>query len=298
MIRSVLELRCSNRLTRVPATLLVFGGLSLGALSAGCAGAEATGSGGSGSTGSSTTAKGTTAAATTAAAATAASGSTSTGSGSGFACLGAPLPTTAPATITITGNSTTAGLSGQMLLPTVTIDLFEGTATVPTKSTTSDLNGAYSVLISTSGVPVDGYIHGTKATYKDSYLYPPRPLATDTGNATLLLVTPGTFGLLESLGGVTQNAGDGWIGVVVSDCNDMPVAGATVTTAPAGTVRYNAAGGVPSNTATATDADGVAYVFNVAAGDVTVQAQAGGNTLREHVINARADVVTTTVIQP
>jgi hypothetical protein len=96
---------------------------------------------------------------------------------------------------------------------------------------------------------------------------------------------------------VTQAAGNGFMGVVVSDCSGMPVAGATVTTTPSGTVRYNQAG-IPSNTAMVTDADGVAYVFNVPAGTVTVGASAQGTTFRAHDVLVRADVLTTTVVAP
>jgi len=70
-----------------------------------------------------------------------------------------------------------------------------------------------------------------------------------------------------------------------------------VSSTPAGTVRYNAGGG-PSSSATSTASDGIAYIANVTAGNVTVQANASGHTLRQHVVNARADVITLTEIQP
>mgnify|MGYP000721106327 CR=1 FL=1 len=53
---------------------------------------------------------------------------------------------------------------------------------------------------------------------------------------------------------------------------------------PLGDMRMSEAGG----------ADGVAYVLNVTAGDVVVMASAGGHALRQHTVNARADVVTLT----
>src|SRR6266487_3388173 len=43
---------------------------------------------------------------------------------------------------------------------------------------------------------------------------------------------------------------------------------------------------------------GDAYIANVVAGNVTVMATASGNTLRKHVVNARADAITVTEIQP
>ena len=54
-------------------------------------------------------------------------------------------------------------------------------------------------------------------------------------------------------------------------------------------------GGLGSSSATLV---GALLVANVAAGNVTVQATAGGHTLRQHVVNARADVITVTEIRP
>jgi hypothetical protein len=103
--------------------------------------------------------------------------------------------------------------------------------------------------------------------------------------------------LLSAIAGQTQQAGKGMIGLVVADCNGVPLAGATVTSEPAGTVVYDN-GSLPSSSATSTGADGRAYIFNVTAGTVNVRASSGGMTLRAHDINARADVVTTTAIEP
>src|SRR6266550_4136474 len=125
-------------------------------------------------------------------------------------------------------------------------------------------------------------------------------LAADTSN------TPGFYSLTITTGGTPVN---GYVRVTDSAhistyaypavplAAGTPVAGATVSSTPAGTVRYNA-GGVPSSTATSTADDGVAYIANVAAGDVTVKASASGHTLRQHVVNAHADAITLTQIQP
>jgi len=42
----------------------------------------------------------------------------------------------------------------------------------------------------------------------------------------------------------------------------------------------------------------VVALREIAAGNVTVMATAGGNTLRQHIVNARADAITVTEIQP
>jgi hypothetical protein len=278
-----------------------FAGLCAVALSAvsviGCAGGD-TGAGGSAATG------GTNGATATNAAVTAASGTTqaatsgaTTGTGMGFPCSGQPLPTTAPATINVGGNTVTVGLGGQQALPDVAVEVFVGASATPVATTTSNAQAAYTFPLNTGGTPLDGYIHGTKATYMDTYLYPPSPLAADQMNASVLVISSNIFSLLQNFASVTQTAGNGFIGIVVSDCSQMPVGGATVTTVPAGTVRYNVSN-VPSNTAMTTDIDGVAYVFNLPPGTVTVQATANGTPLRQHDIMVRADVVTTTAILP
>jgi hypothetical protein len=144
---------------------------------------------------------------------------------------------------------------------------------------------------------VNGFLQVTKSGYLPTYAYPARPIAAnDTIN--VLAITSAEFGVLGTLVGEIHQAGNGFIGVVVRDCSGTPLAGATVQTSPAAdTVKYNAAG-APSAAATSTAADGVAYVFNVAAGNVTVMATANGHTLRQHVVNARANVITLTEIQP
>ena len=161
--------------------------------------------------------------------------------------------------------------------------------------------------LTTGGTPLDGYLVGHKdasnMTFMDTYLYPPAPLAANTAQGRLLMLTSGsggTFGTLQSLAGVTQASGKAFVGVVVADCNYQPIAGATIKDPPAGsTVVYNSASGLPSSSATATASDGLAYIFNVTPGTVTVNATTSGSMdLRGHDLNARADVITTTAVQP
>jgi hypothetical protein len=227
----------------------------------------------------------------------AACGDDSSGPGSGFECLGAALPTTAPATVTVSGQIKQNALAQTALSGAVVVASRTGTDTLA--ADTSDTPGFYSLSIATGGTPVDGFIRVTKSGFLPTYAYPSRPLAANLANNNVLAITNTEFGILATTVDESQAAGNGFIGVVVKDCNGTPLAGATVQTSPAGAdpVHYNF-GGAPSSTATATAADGVAYVFNVAAGNVTVMATASGHTLRQHVVNARADVITLTEIQP
>jgi hypothetical protein len=225
----------------------------------------------------------------------AACSSNSTGLDAGFECLGRALPTTAPTIINITGRIT-ANVLSPTALRGANVAAFRTGDTTTLASATSDTPGNYSLAITSGGTPVNGYLRVTENAHIPTYAYPAVPLATDAIE-NVLMVTNSEFSLLASSAGVTPVAGDGFIGVVVKNCAGTPIAGATVTSSPAGTVRYNA-GGAPSSSATSTAADGVAYIANVAAGNVTMQATASGHTLRQHVVNARADVITLTEIQP
>jgi len=224
----------------------------------------------------------------------AACGSDSSGPGAGFECLGAALPTTAPNTITLGGQILHNALAPTALSGAEVIASKTGTDTLA--ADTSNTPGFYSLSITTGGTPVDGFLRISKSGYLTTYAYPSRPLAAnDTTN--VLVITSQEFGLLHAAVGLSHTAGTGSIGVVVRNCAGTPLEGATVSSNPPGTVKYNSAG-APSATAVSTSADGVAYIFNVAAGNVTVMSTASGHTLRQHVVNARADVITLTEIQP
>lgn len=213
----------------------------------------------------------------------------------GFECLGAPIPTTAPATVTVSGQIRQNAISPTALGGAI-ITAFRIGVTDSLAVDTSNTPGFYSLSITTGGTPVNGYLRVTHSGQVDTYAYPSRPLFADL-TTNILMPTTTELGLLGQAVQVDQAAGNGFIGVIVKDCNGTAIAGATVSTSPGGTVRYNS-GSTPSPSATSTSSDGVAYVFNLTAGNVTVMANAGGNVLRQHVVNARADVVTLTEIQP
>jgi hypothetical protein len=225
----------------------------------------------------------------------AACGGDSSGPDVGFQCLGQALPTTAPPLISVSGQVRANALNPNPLAGAAVFAFRTGDTTT-LAADTSNTPGFYSLSITTGGTPVDGYLRLTHSGQITTYAYPSRPLAADLVT-NVLMITSSEFDFLAQLVSVTPTAGNGFIGVIVKNCDGAPIAGATVTTNPAGTVRYNA-GSTPSPSATSTSGDGVAYVFNVAAGNVTVQANGGGHTLRQHVVNARADVVTLTEIQP
>lgn len=203
-----------------------------------------------------------------------------------------------PTTITVTGTTSEVGLSGRTPVAGVTVEAYEEGASTPTASTTSDAQGTYTIQITTTGAPLNGYLLGSQAGKKNNYLYPAGPLVADISGATILMLTQQTFDLAGTLAQVNQTPGMGWIGVQVYTIDNMPVAGVTVSSSPAGTVKYNGSNGLPTANATMTGTDGIAYIFNVPPGTVTISATGGGLTFQSHPVNARADQVTTTLIQP
>ncbi len=206
--------------------------------------------------------------------------------------------TVAPATINVSGVASEIGIGGRTPVDGVLVEAYrEGADTTPVTSAMTAADGSYTLVIETNDVALDGYVLAKKAPYKNTYLYPPAPLAADTDAATVLLLTQATFDNASALAQAPQENGKGWIGVMVVDAANNPVAGAAISSSPAGTVRYNGSNGLPNRNPTVTSTDGVGYIFNVAAGTVTVNATKDGSTFRSHPVNARADQITTTLIQ-
>jgi len=201
-----------------------------------------------------------------------------------------------PATINVSGTASEIGLGGREPVEGVVVEAYrEGNPAVVAMAT-SAADGTYTIVVNTGGTPLDGYLLAKHSPHKNTYLYPPAPLIADTNAATVLLLTQQTFDAVEALTQVTQDTAKGWLGIMVVDAANMPIAGATVSSSPAGTVKYNE-GGAPSGDAMMTDTDGIAFIFNVGPGTVTVNAEKSGSTFRSHPVNARAGELTTTLIQ-
>lgn len=204
-----------------------------------------------------------------------------------------------PMTVTVSGTTFDVGLGGRTPIGGVMLEVYEEGGTTPVTMATSATDGTYSLTITTNGDALDGYLVGKLAGKKDTYLYPPGTLTADITGATVLMLSQQIFDASFSLAQVTADNSKGWIGVQVFDSSMMGVAGVTVSSQPAGTVRYNGSGGLPTGASqTTTMADGIGYIFNVGPGDVTLSASGGGQTFKSHRVNARAGQVTTTLIQP
>ena len=213
-----------------------------------------------------------------------------------FGCLGQPVPTGAPDPVTLSGTAQT--LSGTSAVPAsgVAITALKGDGSTLASATT-DSSGAYSLSLPTGGHALDVHLSATKSGDRPTALYPATKLYMNTDAGLILIISQSDFDFVAQLSGENQSSSKAAIGMAVVDCEGNTLAGATVTTNPPGDVVY-VSGGQPDTNATSTDSSGVALVFNVPAGDVTVAATVNGMTLRSHSVNAAAGVTTTAAIRP
>jgi len=204
-------------------------------------------------------------------------------------------PPNVPAMITISGTATEQASGGGTPLPGATIGIFKTSdETTALATTTSDAQGNYSLVLTTNGLVVDGFIKTSKSGYADNYAYPVKPWEANT-SADPQLLKKGTFDALRFF--VGSDMGKGLVVINVVDASDMPVAGATVSSTPAsGKYAYSDASGNPSTSVTATAADGLAFMLSVPPGQITISADKSGATFKSHALNAHADAFTTTSI--
>jgi len=199
-------------------------------------------------------------------------------------------------TITLSGTAKEISTSGTTPLAGVVLTAYAAADDSMLGMATSAADGTFAISVTTDAA-IDGYLKATFATtYKETYLYPPHVIDADYANVPVYVLSKNTYGVVNALLQDGQQATNGWIGLVIEDAAQAPVAGATVTSTPAGTVNYNGNNGLPSMTATATAADGIAYDTNIAAGSVTVSAAKSGATFLSHAIDVRPDVVTLTLV--
>ena len=211
------------------------------------------------------------------------------------------IPNPTPGMLRLSGQATETGLGGTSPVDGVAVAAFaKGDENTVLASGTTDADGNYTLTIEYEGDAYDGYVKATKDGYMDLYQYPPQALTADSSDGNFNMITPGNKNQLNNIANGGQQPGMGLIGLMVADEQGNPVAGATVSSTPAsGAYRYMAGNGFPSSTASATASVGVAFMFDVPSDvEVTVTATKAGMTFKAHTLKARADVFTSTAIQP
>jgi len=148
----------------------------------------------------------------------------SSGPTPGFECLGQALPTTAPPLVNVSG-MVTANVLSPTPVPHAFVYAFRTGDTTHLAGDTTNTPGQYSVDIATGGTPVNGYLAISDSGHHiDTYAYPAVPLAANVTD-NVLMVSGNEFSLLAASAGITPMAGDGFIGVIVRNCQGAPVAG-------------------------------------------------------------------------
>lgn len=210
-----------------------------------------------------------------------------------------PVPPTVPPMITISGTGRqvvnfSIGTSAGVL-----VEAFRGTSTTPEATTTTAADGKYSITFTTNGVGVNGTIRGKKATFLDSYLYPGNLIYADVASAPVLMLKQSDIDLIASLAGASPLAkGTNFVGVAVTDCAGDSLAGATITTTPSVKIRYNGSNSLPSSSATATAADGVAFLFEVPTGNIAITATVNGLAYPARTVKVIANTTAATILAP
>ena len=220
-----------------------------------------------------------------------------------YSCIGDPHPTTAPATINVTGVSEEIDQNGTTPLEGVLVTARDTSDTMLDSDTSAATTGAYALQLTTGGTPVNGYLEGAISGYQTTYIYPPAGISGDFANIPVLMVADLTWSFLPVLAQAPEdgNQDQGFVGILVVDCTGTPVGGATVTVAGAdpANVRYPQDGSVPTDSSGATDATGIALIFDVPPGaSVMVDASTPDHEFEAHAIAVRLDSVTTTVVAP
>ena len=205
----------------------------------------------------------------------------------------------APAMITISGTANSRSIGGSQPVSMAMIGAYRSSDEMtPVATTMTDAQGNFTLTITTGGVSLDGYLKATKQGMADTYLYPPEPIAMDTTMVPINMVTTGNYGTIYTLTQTQEQANTGIIAMIVQDAAKMPVMGATMTSTPSGTYKYNGTNGLPSSSAMSTAADGTAYFMNAPVGPVTVGASKAGGTWKSHGVKVFASSLTTTLVVP
>jgi hypothetical protein len=209
-------------------------------------------------------------------------------------------PPSVPAMIKISGTATQQSTGTPAAAPGVAVAAFRNSdENTPVAMTTTDASGNYMLMITTNGMPLDGFLKATKSGNADTYLYPPAPLVADFAMASINELDTNLYQTVSQTIGRGQ-PGQGMIALEVTDTATPPatVGGVAVTSSPAAahTGYTGTFMGLPDINATATMTDGRAFLFGLAPGQVTVSATKTGVTFKSHALKIHADAFTTTVI--
>ena len=215
-----------------------------------------------------------------------------------FSCMGTLPPGTAPDPLAISGTIR----EGQSMSPSSGASLEThrvGDDSQVGQTATSGGNGSISSSLPTGGQALNVYLLLRKGGLVDNYVYPPEPLYRDIPTFSNVLVSQSDLELAATFAGApSPDSGAGTFGVVIMDCAERPIVGATVSFSPAAEAVGYTDGSFTSTSATATANDGLAIGFNVPAGTVTVGGSFMGVPLASHAVQGHGGAITQTIVHP
>jgi hypothetical protein len=215
-----------------------------------------------------------------------------------LSCADGVIPDSAPNTITVSGQAFTIDFDGQTPAEGAIVQLRRASNDRILDDNApggTPADGTYSLTGRTRGVPLEGYIRSTVDGSVPTRLYPPLPIYFNLAMVPVPMFSPIIVDFLSP----DQDPENGIVVIVVLDCVGQPIQGATVMSTPeAGEIIYSDEMGLPDQAATSTGAQGNAFLTNVPAGPVAVNAMVGEDALYEHTVASVPDEVVTTVVLP
>jgi hypothetical protein len=154
-----------------------------------------------------------------------------------FSCMGNTAPTTATADITLSGTAQRVGLGGATALADATLKACKADAATCSgqdqygTTATSATDGSWSIgPFASGGTPVNGYVSMTAANTRPTLMFPPSPLAADLGMIPILGFDPQLISLLGQAGCTQDDAANGIVTLLITDCAMTPIDGGASTT--------------------------------------------------------------------
>lgn len=224
-----------------------------------------------------------------------------------FSCVGNSAPSPA-ANVTVAGTVYEVGFSGGITfggLGSASVTLCKGNCVGNQNnlgSASTDGSGAWSIgPIATNGSAVDGYVRITHTGDRSILGYPAAPIAANITQPAITFQSQ-LIDLGGSQFGCPQQAGNGMLGVLITDCAGKPITDGNVVVH----AQQNGSdvGDAPINaSALSSMAGGFWLVCDIpvtgsAAGVTTVSVKYGNLDLLAHAVTAEAGTTTETVVRP
>jgi hypothetical protein len=222
--------------------------------------------------------------------------------GTPFGCVGHDLPTTAPDMIHVRGSVFDPLANVPVAGAAVSGFVIASDTVIQTINVTTDADGLFTASEMTGGAPHTQFIRSRADGYLDTVAYAAVPVASDV-DLPLRQFSQPALDALASITGLTLDPAKALLIVSVVNCNDEPVAGATVTVTtsnPSDVVEVTYfVEAEPSRTATTTDDQlGAALVTGLSPGPVTVHASFGTTPFRTHDVTTTLGALTFAEISP